>query len=135
MVDLFEQQAAAAARRFKKSRNGVIWDTQTNLEWYVGPDQDTTWHEADTWVKCLTVAGGGWRLPSVDELRGLHQCGTGRGLLDSLFQTTGWFIWSGTIAGADYARYFCFDDGSENQYYRDGSGEFRAFASRASRRG
>jgi hypothetical protein len=32
--------------RYKKSRNGVIWDTRTNLEWFVGPNQDTNWDAA-----------------------------------------------------------------------------------------
>jgi hypothetical protein len=32
--------------RFTKANNGVITDSVTGLDWYVGPDPDNTWHEA-----------------------------------------------------------------------------------------
>ena len=35
--------------------SGVVIDTETGLEWYVGPDRDTTWHEARSWVESLNV--------------------------------------------------------------------------------
>lgn len=50
----------------------IILDTQTNLEWYVGQNKDTTWDEARSWVKNLLVGGGGWRLPTIKELRKLY---------------------------------------------------------------
>jgi hypothetical protein len=45
--------------RFTKADNGVIADSVTGLDWYVGPDQDNTWHQAKSWTENLTVAGGG----------------------------------------------------------------------------
>ena len=32
--------------RFTKAANGVISDSATGLEWYVGPDRDTDWNQA-----------------------------------------------------------------------------------------
>jgi S1-C subfamily serine protease len=52
--------------RFTKAANGVISDIDTGLEWYVGPDRETSWYYAKAWVEHLAVAGGGWRI---------HRCG------------------------------------------------------------
>lgn len=55
--------------RFLKGASGVILDTDTGLEWYPSPgDEAYTWDESKRWVKTLDVAGGGWRLPVMDEL-------------------------------------------------------------------
>ena len=35
---------------------GVVYDKNTGLEWLAGPDRNTTWDEANTWVANLTVA-------------------------------------------------------------------------------
>lgn len=43
-----------------------------NLQWLSGPDWDITWYEANDWVQGL---GGGWRLPSIEELQGLWDAG------------------------------------------------------------
>ena len=48
--------------------NGIVYDEKTNIEWVAGPDKGTTWDEAKQWVGSLTVAGGGWRMPTMDEL-------------------------------------------------------------------
>lgn len=60
--------------RFQASENGVILDTKTNLEWIVGANEGTKWNEGYAWVKGLgNKFGGGWRLPTVEELRGLYE--------------------------------------------------------------
>jgi len=61
----------AAPGRFTVSQEGIITDTQTGLEWYVGPDRDTSWDQAQAWAFSLKVAGGGWRLPALKELQTL----------------------------------------------------------------
>ena len=38
--------------------HGVVYDTRTNLEWFVGPDRSTTWKKAISWVANLEAAGG-----------------------------------------------------------------------------
>lgn len=54
-------------------KNGVVYDPRTQLEWVVGPDRDTSFLEARSWVEKLTLDGGGWRLPTRKELRSLYQ--------------------------------------------------------------
>lgn len=61
--------------RFSKNFHGVIRDKETGLEWFVGPNQDMSWRQAEAWAKGLPVGGGGWRLPTIAELRTL--LGTG----------------------------------------------------------
>jgi hypothetical protein len=33
--------------------NGIVLDKTTGLEWLVGPDTDTDWNQAKTWVKSV----------------------------------------------------------------------------------
>ena len=89
-----EVAAKSADGRFTRYGNGVIFDSQTDLEWYVGPDRRLDWQEAKAWVENLTVAGGGWYMPTRDELRALYQKGAGSRNIDPLFVTTGWYVWS-----------------------------------------
>jgi hypothetical protein len=118
--------------RFQVSSSGVISDSETGLEWYVGPDKDTTWDEADAWVKGLTVDGGGWRLPSVEELKGLYQQGKGIRNMDTVFVTSGWYVWSYETKGSS-ARDFYFLDGAEYWLGRSSSADPRVFAVRSRR--
>ena len=83
--------------RFTKTDNGVITDRVTGLEWYVGPSGDNTWRQAKAWAENLTVAGGGWRLPNVAELKALHQKGASPINMDPLFQAPGAWVWSGEL--------------------------------------
>ena len=73
-----EDNVTARDGTFIAFTNGVVKDTKTELEWIAGPDKDVTWKEAQNWVKDLKVNGGGWRMPSKDELKTLYQKGAGR---------------------------------------------------------
>lgn len=55
--------------RFLQFASGVILDTQTNLEWFPCPDRDMSWEHTREWVEGMTEAGGGWRIPSRDQLK------------------------------------------------------------------
>jgi hypothetical protein len=123
--------------RYKKSRVGVILDTKTNLEWFVGLDEDTTWGAAKSWTDSLTVDGGGWRMPTIEELRGLYQKGKGKGNMDQVFVTTdssNCCIWSCEVNGI-HARIFTFYHGSDmliaRTFFAD---NIRGFAVRSGRR-
>ena len=74
--------------RFTRDKDGVISDRVTGLQWYVGPDQDTNWNQAKSWTENLTAGGGGWRMPTIPELKALYQKGAGRNNIDPIFQTT-----------------------------------------------
>jgi hypothetical protein len=83
--------------RFTKADNGVITDRVTGLDWYVNPNPDTTWHEAKAWVESLAVAGGGWRLPTMAELKAIYQKDASANHMDPLFQAKGAWAWSGEL--------------------------------------
>jgi hypothetical protein len=72
--------------RFTKAGNKVVTDRVTGLDWYVKPNADNNWYEAKAWVDGLTVAGGGWRMPTVPELQGIYQKGASRVNMDPLFE-------------------------------------------------
>jgi hypothetical protein len=73
--------------------NGVVADTQTGLEWVAGPDKDTSYHQAAAWVRSLTIAGGGWRMPTERELRTLCRVPGNLSTITPLLPTTGIHIW------------------------------------------
>ena len=60
---------------FDVSAEGVIKDIWTGLEWAPVPVMTVNYDHAVTYAKSLRLAGGGWRLPTVDELKGLHESG------------------------------------------------------------
>ena len=88
--------------------NGIVRDTKTGLEWKVGPDKDTTWNEARSWVQSLNLDGGGWRMPTMDELEGLYKKGVKWRNMTPLLKTTGWLVWSGETKGSSDACVFYF---------------------------
>ncbi|MCA1558116.1 MAG: DUF1566 domain-containing protein [Acidobacteria bacterium] len=136
---------SANQSRYSSNSCGSIKDTRTGLEWYVGPDRNVTWHEAQQWITTLAECGGGWRMPSIDEVRALYNpsasAGTGFYLngryypahIDPAFNRIGGgsWVWSGERAGADEARAFNLNQGiavtysTMNTYYAT-----RAFAVR-----
>jgi len=74
--------------------DGVIEDYRTGLDWVIGPDQDTILESAIQWVTDCQVAGGGWRMPTREELQTLYQKGVGERNMHPAFETTGWWIWA-----------------------------------------
>jgi hypothetical protein len=57
---------------FEVSSEGVIKDLRTGLEWAPVPPITFTYDLAALYTKSLGLGGGGWRLPTVDELRDLY---------------------------------------------------------------
>jgi hypothetical protein len=87
-----EEKLAQAAeqdlgKRYSIAPEKVITDSKTGLEWFLGPNQELTWEQAQAWAASLQVAGGGWRLPSLRELRTLYHHGLGSYNISPLFQT------------------------------------------------
>ena len=119
--------------------NGIVKDTKTGLEWVAGPDKPMNRDDAKAWVESLNVGGGGWRLPTVAELKGLYQYGKGRSNMTPLLKTTESWVWSSqhTVAYMGLApRYFNFNNGQESFYSISGHQLtslqfFRAFAVRS----
>jgi uncharacterized caspase-like protein len=121
-----QQRVASLAPHEPSSPTAIIYDPRTGLEWYVGPDKNTTWYEAQAWIQKLTIEGGGWRMPTIAELKSLYKKGAGTRNMDSVFNTTGWVVWSGETKGSSSAWHFSFNRGYEtwvncsNSYYRRG---------------
>ena len=99
--------------RYTKSPDGVILDSVTGLEWYINPNRDNTWHEAKAWADGLAVAGGGWRLPTLAELKAQYRKGASAVNMDPLFQLPGAYVWSGDLKDPQFAWGFAFYSGLE----------------------
>jgi len=112
--------------------NGIVKDTNTGLEWKVGPYKVTNWNQARFWVQSLNLDGGGWRMPTMDELEDLYKKGAGKFRnMTRLLKTWGrTAVWSSEIEGSG-AWYFYFDNGSRRWTSRDDSYRKRAFAVRS----
>jgi hypothetical protein len=100
--------------RWSVVSQGVLLDSQTGLQWTQEDNgQDIDWNSAQQYCQSSTWAGGGWRLPTVDELAGIydasatpfhclsfqgteHSCKT-----SSLFHLTSVAFWSGSTAEPD----------------------------------
>jgi len=115
--------------------NGIVRDTKTGLEWYAGPDRDFTWSKAKRWTKKLTISGGGWRMPTGDELAGLYRKGAGPRNMTHLLKTTGWFVWSGKLRSYGGYEYRAFSFRRGRRFWNGGGDDspFRAFAVRSRR--
>ncbi len=113
-------------------KNGIVYDEKTNLEWIVGP-KDTSWDEAKAWVESLSVEGGGWRMPTREELKALYKKGAGSRSMTPLLKNTGWRVWSGKTEGSSSAWFFNFYDGDYTWGPRDSYGSPRGFAVRSRR--
>lgn len=112
-------KAQSHPMRFSIAENKVITDLQTKLQWYLGPDQPTTWEEANIWAAQLEIDGGGWCMPTLFELQNLNQKDIG---LDSQFELNknqGFIhIWSCEPYGTDAAGAVFFDgSGSKKMSY------------------
>ncbi len=118
--------------RFILCSSGVVRDTKTGLEWIAGPDRGTTWYQAKSWVESLSIDGGGWRMPTVEELKSLYQKGAGTRNMTPLLKTTGWWVWSGEANDSSSVWGFDFDYGEEYWKYLLGY-NCRVFAVRSSR--
>ena len=131
--ETFAFQVAERHSRYIAYVNGIVLDTKKGLEWFRGPDEDTNWDEAKSWVGNLKIDGGGWRMPTLEELVGLYKKGAGQFNMTPLLKTSGWRIWSGKAYGTDGARglnfkFNCFAPYRASRCYSAGS---RVFAVRS----
>jgi hypothetical protein len=93
--------------------NGVVYDSESGLEWYPGPDEKTSWEQARAWVASLDIAGGGWRMPTRKELETLYDVGDGIDNITYLMGFTGYWIWSRDGQGRPGKWLFSFSYGGE----------------------
>ena len=128
-----QQQQKELSRFVNNGEDGTVTDTKTGLEWKVGPVRITCWNEAWSWVQSLNLDGGGWRMPTMDELEGLYKKGVGSHNITPLLNTNSKYlwVWSGETKGSSDAWGFPFFDGHRDCGHRDLSRYSRAFAVRS----
>ncbi len=103
--------------RFTLSKDDVITDSKTGLQWAPSNGQAMNHYQAERYVKSLNLDGGGWELPTIAELRQLHP-------IDPMFNDTENWAWSSELCnayGSPGARDFRFTDGTGDCYSRDTS--------------
>ena len=120
--------------RFSRTADGVITDSETNLQWLPGPDRDTNYDQAEQWIAAQTVAGGNWRMPTTEELKALRNESLAKSYnISPLFGATYYrWVWAGA-RDALSAWPFNFENGYENWLRRDTSSNGRVFAVRPRR--
>jgi len=127
-----QAQTVEITTRLKGLESEMFCDESTSLEWLAGPDKPTNWYDAKRWVEGLTdFAGGGWRMPTLKELKTLYQKGENCHI-KPFFKTTGCLVWSGETkdSSSAWCYNYLYDPGSSILSGGDGSGIYRAFLNR-----
>jgi hypothetical protein len=122
---------AARDGRYEKLASGVVRDTRTGLEWYPGPDHNTHFYDAKLWTRSLKIDGGGWRLPTVEEVKSLYRKGAGTRNMPPLLETSGWFLWAGNTRVSSAAWDLHFNREYRNPYLHQMAKYVRCFAVRS----
>jgi serine/threonine protein kinase len=131
-TQITKDKKVSKAGRFVKLPSSVVRDNMTGLEWFAGPDRDISWRKAKSWVATLRVDGGGWRMPTIKELKALYQEGVGSRNITPLLETKGLWVWSGESKGPSTVWHYYLRDGKA-QWIRhtDSISLCRAFAVRS----
>lgn len=122
-----EGRADAPQGRYTVS-SGTVYDTQTGLTWQQTVDgMDRDWNAAVSYCQALPLAGGGWRLPQVNELLTILDVSRSNPAIDPTAfpgaPSTGYWTASDTAgnAGAKWFIYFVYGNMSwtnVNDIYR-----------------
>lgn len=121
--------------KFVKLESGTVYDTESDMEWCIGPNKDLTWYEAVIWVYKLRSDDKRWRMPLVNELTYLYESTRNDASGKQFFiNDNNHWLWSGSFPGCsnDFspACVMFFGDGGyspTNPYY---SSKRRVFAVR-----
>jgi len=125
LADKVQAVASGIDKRFSASGNGTVRDSKTGLEWAQRDNgHDINWKSARSYCSNLSTAGGGWRLPSMDELEGIYDrsgtlttpCGDSTCQVSPLFSLTNWWYWSNQSNGSSEARLLLLLDGNRYSY-------------------
>ncbi len=93
-----------ATERFTRDANGVVTDTQTNLQWQDdysdGAIKGATWKEAIGYCEALGLGKGKWRLPNKKELLSIVDYGAYEPSISTVFKNTAseHYYWSSTTS-------------------------------------
>jgi len=83
---------------FSRSASGVVTDDATGLQWQDNANSTTmTWQAGIDYCEALSLDGGGWRLPNLNELTSIVDDTRSNPAIDSTFKNTiSDFYWSST---------------------------------------
>lgn len=89
---------------FTKDIQGIVFDKKAGLEWYLIPEKDRVnvdWHKGKSLIESLTIGGGGWRLPSLEELKVLYKAVfvDEKKCSDLFFEEYFYSVWSSDVDG------------------------------------
>ncbi|HMK43260.1 MAG TPA: DUF1566 domain-containing protein [Dissulfurispiraceae bacterium] len=91
-------------------KDGVITDARTGLQWVSAPERPMNHYQAEQYARSLTIAGGGWRLPALAEVKGI--CDDRQpGGADPKFRINGHLVWVSEIVDVRYAGLVRFGSG------------------------
>ena len=116
--------------RYALYDNGIVCDCYLALEWICGPDEGTSWIAAAEWVNNLTVGGGRWCLPDLEELRSLYRMNKQGDRITPLFQRGPADVWSRECVNDAEVFGFNFVPGNQFRTYKTVSRRFRVMAVR-----
>ncbi|MDI6764759.1 MAG: tetratricopeptide repeat protein [Thermodesulfobacteriota bacterium] len=121
-----EQQMVKEKLRKERGRfsleDGVIYDSQLGLEWAPSNGQVLNHYQAEGYARALSLAGGGWRLPTRAELKSLYDKSK-PGNVDPVFGVGDKWVWTSElyneVPSMPGAVGFYFYDGGEKAGDRD----------------
>ena len=116
--------------RYVRYDNRIMCDCFDNREWYPGDDEDISWYDAEKWVRRLNVNGGGWRLPTIEQLKGLYRKNKRNDPITPLLLVEPTDVWSCEECGEASVWGFNFIPGNAFRTYRTYKSRFRALATR-----
>jgi len=79
-------------------KDGVINDSDLGLQWAPAPDRAMNHPEAEKYALNLSLADGGWRLPTRAELRSLYDASKPGGA-DPKFNVGEYWVWTSELDG------------------------------------
>jgi hypothetical protein len=104
--------------RFTSSDNGIITDSRSGLQWVVYPGPSMSWTDAVRYAETLPLEGGGWRLPTREELRGIYN-ESQSGHTDPLFRINCNWVWTSEAKDARDAWFFNFENRYEDGHCKE----------------
>ncbi len=102
-------------------KDGVIDDSELGLEWVPAPDRVMTRYLAEEYALNLRLAGGGWRLPTMEELQSLYDKSRPGGV-DPKFHVSNCWVWTSKLQGPSGAWGFDFRVGFGGRDAREYAG-------------
>jgi len=127
--EIYKLEYKAEQDKLRKERgrfsleDGVIYDSKLGLEWAPSNGQVLNHYQAEGYARDLSLAGGGWRLPTRAELKTLYDKSK-PGNVDPVFNVGDKWVWTSQLTGADLPGAACgfyFYDGTERGADRNNS--------------